>query len=290
MLRQLAAICLAILAINQTGFSKERLFETRARNSTAETWVQFAPAGDEFMAMIPAAPTFRVFSANYLIRKDGEKVLEHREYSGYGDGLVFIIQSYKAKRPENLWSPLLENSNQSEVFERDFKLDDVVAKVYRSTYSKYPLRRIRFVAKQHVYFVTLATLEETNSALERFLASFRLRREADKVVESYSHDADAGSGEVFSPTEVTRKALVVWKSEPTYTEAARKHHLSGTVNIEAVFGASGYVTDIKVKKEMADGMTENAIEATRNIRFFPAIKDGKPVSQRIQLEYNFSLF
>jgi len=32
------------------------------------------------------------------------------------------------------------------------------------------------------------------------------------------------------------------------------------------------------------------VEAARRIKFVPAMKDGKPVSMFMQLEYNFSLF
>jgi len=46
----------------------------------------------------------------------------------------------------------------------------------------------------------------------------------------------------------------------------------------------------KIPKEMKDGLTEKAIDCTRNIRFFPAEKDGKPVSVHMMLEYYFNLF
>ena len=48
--------------------------------------------------------------------------------------------------------------------------------------------------------------------------------------------------------------------------------------------------NIIATRELKDGMTEAAIEAARNIRFFPAEKEGKPVSQWMALEYNFNLF
>jgi len=50
------------------------------------------------------------------------------------------------------------------------------------------------------------------------------------------------------------------------------------------------VTNITATKELKDGLTEAAITAARNIRFFPAEKDGKPVSQWLMLEYNFNLY
>jgi len=60
--------------------------------------------------------------------------------------------------------------------------------------------------------------------------------------------------------------------------------------LEATFAADGYVANITVTKGLKDGLTERAIEAARNIRFFPAEKDGKPVSQRMMLVYNFNLY
>jgi hypothetical protein len=38
------------------------------------------------------------------------------------------------------------------------------------------------------------------------------------------------------------------------------------------------------------GLTEKAIAAARQIRFQPAMKDGRAVSQFIQIEYNFNLY
>jgi hypothetical protein len=37
-------------------------------------------------------------------------------------------------------------------------------------------------------------------------------------------------------------------------------------------------------------LTEKAISAARMIKFMPAMKDGRAVSQYIQIEYNFNLY
>jgi outer membrane biosynthesis protein TonB len=60
--------------------------------------------------------------------------------------------------------------------------------------------------------------------------------------------------------------------------------------MEAVFAENGYVTNINVTRGLPNGLTESAVDAARNIRFFPAEKDGKPVSQRTMLEYSFDLY
>jgi hypothetical protein len=41
---------------------------------------------------------------------------------------------------------------------------------------------------------------------------------------------------------------------------------------------------------LADGLTANSIRAARQIRFVPAMKDGKPVSMFMLLEYPFNLY
>jgi len=51
--------------------------------------------------------------------------------------------------------------------------------------------------------------------------------------------------------------------------------------------SSGRVTNIRAVGRLPDGLTENAIEAARQIRFVPAVKDGRFVSMRMELQYNF---
>lgn len=95
---------------------------------------------------------------------------------------------------------------------------------------------------------------------------------------------------IFSGREVTTKARVLDKPEPTYTEAARKNQITGTVVLRAVFSAGGTVTNISAVSRLPDGLTERAIAAAKQIRFSPATKDGRPVSMWMELQYNFNLY
>ncbi len=94
----------------------------------------------------------------------------------------------------------------------------------------------------------------------------------------------------FSPKEVNVKARILSRPEPQYTEEARKNQVSGTVVLRAVFSSSGQVTNIRAVSSLPYGLTERAISAARQIRFTPAMKDGRAVSQYIQIEYNFNLY
>src|SRR5262245_15847049 len=95
---------------------------------------------------------------------------------------------------------------------------------------------------------------------------------------------------IFSGKEVTSKARVLSKPEPTYTEAARKNQITGTVILRAVFSSGGSVTNIHAVSGLPDGLTERAIAAAKQIRFVPATKDGRPVSMWMELQYNFNLY
>jgi TonB family protein len=94
----------------------------------------------------------------------------------------------------------------------------------------------------------------------------------------------------FNPKDVNVKARILSRPEPQYTEEARKNQVSGTVVLRAVFSSSGQVTNIRAVSGLPNGLTERAIAAARQIRFTPAMKDGRAVSQYIQIEYNFNLY
>jgi TonB family protein len=91
----------------------------------------------------------------------------------------------------------------------------------------------------------------------------------------------------YAPQYVTEKARILSKPAPEYTPMASGRNVGGTVILRAVFGADAVVRNIRVFQSLPYGLTEAAIRAARAIKFKPAIKDGRPVSQYIQIEYNF---
>jgi TonB family protein len=106
----------------------------------------------------------------------------------------------------------------------------------------------------------------------------------------FNGEAPTDYNKTFSPREVTQKARILARPEPQYTEEARKNQVSGTVVIKAVFSSSGAVTNIRAVSSLPYGLTEKAIAAARQIKFAPAMKDGRAVSQFVQIEYNFNLY
>ncbi|MEJ7576411.1 MAG: energy transducer TonB [Pyrinomonadaceae bacterium] len=94
----------------------------------------------------------------------------------------------------------------------------------------------------------------------------------------------------FASREVSRKANVTSKPEAKYTEEARRNQTMGTVRLRAVLNANGSVSNISPVQGLPFGLTEKAIEAARQVRFTPAQKDGRSVSQWVTLEYAFTIY
>ena len=97
----------------------------------------------------------------------------------------------------------------------------------------------------------------------------------------------SGSEEV-PPGSISPPAIVT-KREPQYTQEAIDAKLEGTILIRLIVGADGVPQDVQVVRGLGLGLDEQAVEAVRNWRFKPGMKDGKPVPVQVQVQVNFRL-
>ncbi|MDQ3821598.1 MAG: TonB family protein [Acidobacteriota bacterium] len=269
-------------------------------------WYRVTPQDEEFSILTPVLPAFMDQGKNRFLHENGEKILERRSYSGYADGFMFVIESYKAERPQKLLKELENRQNQRTFFERELAISGFSGKQFSFNSPRFFGKELSFATKHHVYLITVASIDENNNSVARFLSSLILGdnisepatgnafdiKESDLYKSAVSSDSVTvqPQGPVFSGKDVQRKAVIVWRPEPIYTEKARNKQLSGTVVLRGIFGADGQVKILKVVQGLDYGLTEKAIEAALSIRYFPGEKDGQPVSQYIQIEYNFNLY
>ena len=78
--------------------------------------------------------------------------------------------------------------------------------------------------------------------------------------------------------------------DPDYTEEARRAKKQGTCVLWLIVDAAGHPRDIKVVRGLGLGLDAKALEAVRQWRFQPALKDGKPVDVQISVEVDFHLY
>jgi periplasmic protein TonB len=78
--------------------------------------------------------------------------------------------------------------------------------------------------------------------------------------------------------------------DPEYSEEARKAKYQGTVVLWLVVDPYGRPQNLRVARSLGLGLDEKAIEAVRQWKFEPAMKDGRPVAVQINVEVNFRLY
>lgn len=268
-------------------------------------WQLFAPDDEEFSLLTPISPS--VFEQSYVghtFKSEGEQVLAKRSYSVYVSQFIFVVESYQARRPDRLLKDFVDyyHPNQSQKFESG-QINGFRGKRYRIESNNIYHEVYYLLTSKHLYVLTVAANDKGSPFIMQFLSSFKIREDGSKtgpgvvlVLKENGSVSDHRSRSlnvqdvVYSLQEVTRKPIVIWKPEPAYTNEARRNQRMGRVLLNAILDSSGQVKFLETVKGLRDGLTERAVGAANNIRFLPAEKDGKIVSVRIKLEYNFNLY
>jgi TonB family protein len=103
----------------------------------------------------------------------------------------------------------------------------------------------------------------------------------------YGGDAPGGGGG-GGPQQFTNPVLM-WKTEPEYSEEARRAKLQGTVVLKIEIDARGVPRNPKVQQSLGLGLDERAVETVMRWRFHPATRGGRPVPSVAMVEVTFRL-
>jgi TonB family protein len=82
----------------------------------------------------------------------------------------------------------------------------------------------------------------------------------------------------------------IYDPDPEYSEEARHAKYQGTVLLWVIVGPDGRPHDIRVQRSLGMGLDEKAIEAVRQWKFEPSMKDGHPVAVQVNVEVSFRLY
>ena len=96
-------------------------------------------------------------------------------------------------------------------------------------------------------------------------------------------DVEKVGGQVSAPGPV-------YAPSPEYSPEARKAKYEGTCVLWLVVDTNGHASSIKVARAVGYGLDEKAIEAVKQWKFKPAMKDGRPVAVQINVEVHFRLY
>jgi TonB family protein len=265
-------------------------------NGDLPAWKRFTGKNEEFSILMPGQPS------SYLnaITDRSNKLIPEQIYSSYFNGAVYLVVAYgwssSAEALENFSAHHSSRgaiSNARDVTSAGFK-----GKEYDLKFGETVGTLRIFQTKNHAYAVATVQAVDDLPLREYFLSSLLLSGGRDNQLPPAQAPAQPPSQTLNVPQsnstlsilfgkDVTRRGVIVSKPEPWYTDEARRFGVSGTVVLRAVLSASGEVTDIRTIKTLPNGLTENAIEAARHLKFIPGIKDGRFVSYWVELQYNF---
>jgi protein TonB len=85
------------------------------------------------------------------------------------------------------------------------------------------------------------------------------------------------------------KPVVLYAPDAEFSEEARKAKFSGNVEVYLWVDENGNPSHIKIYRGVGMGLDEKAIEAVRQYKFKPAMKDGKPVKVDLYIDVNFQI-
>lgn len=174
------------------------------------------------------------------------------------------------------------------------------------------------------YTITVSSKVKTNKTLEKFLYSIRLDK-APLLKQANPVNIDAEQGAALDelksspavlealkkpdakrakiiyekksddekktePIKYSRPVIVLRKVQARYTDSARQQGVQGSVMLRVVFRADAQIGEITVIKKLSGGLTENAVEAVRKIKFLPAEIDGKAVDTTRTVSYTFTIY
>jgi TonB-like protein len=85
----------------------------------------------------------------------------------------------------------------------------------------------------------------------------------------------------FNPPQLLNRV------KPDYTREAESADITATLEARVVFRSNGEIGEIQITRWAGFGLEESAERAIHQLKFKPATRDGKPVSVRAVVRYNF---
>lgn len=108
----------------------------------------------------------------------------------------------------------------------------------------------------------------------------------NQVSENSKQTTDSSKSSLFdTPVIILEKPRATYPSQNAGTICAR-----GKVVLRVTFLESGEIGAISVISGMGNGLTDQAVEAAKKIKFEPATKNGKPVTISKPVEYSFTIY
>ena len=257
---------------------------TQAQQPSNPTWSRYTVKDEEFSVLLPTLPAMTTTKA---LRTGDRERQTQRQLETSLDGVLYTIDVYQNPNPrqslDEFIAAMSADLKYDPTSERAFTVDGFSGKEYSGTNII-----VRFVATEtRLYRFMVRGPGVEKPAAKEFLSSIKLGKNTDgiKVPDGPGIPSGSASGDrIYAGKEVDVKARMLNSPAPDLSTDARNRP-TGTVILRVVFAKTGRVENITVIRGLPNGLTEKCIEAAKQIKFKPAMKEGQPVSMWMQLEY-----
>ena len=96
-------------------------------------------------------------------------------------------------------------------------------------------------------------------------------------------------GGPYRPGSGITPPTVLREVKPDYTEEGRRRGIEGDVVLEIVVRRDGAVGNVRVLQGLGGGLDQRAVDAVRQWRFSPAVRQGTPVDVIVEVAVEFKL-
>lgn len=204
---------------------------------------------------------------------------------GGGGGDRSIVEANKGKLPEKVKDPI--TPPQPQTFEKPLLPEPAAINVQKDI--QLPDNNMPMIGTQSSANVTLASAGSGSGAGMGSGSGGGLGSGAGNGYgPGYGGNAGGGyyqvGGRISAP-------VVIHSVEAEFSDEARRAKYQGLCLIGLIVDAQGNPQDIHVVRALGMGLDEKAIEAIRQYKFKPAMKDGRtPVPVMITIEVDFRLY
>jgi len=258
-------------------------------------WQRYTAKDEEFSVTFPLLPAMMTDVVFFLPPTNKHRV--ERTLMTTANGVLYFVFARENVKPQQSLADFISEQTAMRqpgtIEERAVEINGFAGRQQTPVDKNKHLIELFFATKKHLYRFRVNGADETHAGVKQFLSSIMLGEKPEGVeISDGPGAADEGSLDerIYNRDQVDIKPRITMKRPPQYSEEARQHRITGTVILKAVLSATGQVTRIIVVSGLPNGLTERSIAAARMIEFVPAMKDGKPVSVWMDLEYSFNLY
>jgi periplasmic protein TonB len=83
---------------------------------------------------------------------------------------------------------------------------------------------------------------------------------------------------------------LIYGPEAEYSDEARRAKYQGDVEVDIIVGPDGLVKFARVVRDPGMGLADKALEAVRQYKFKPSLREGKPVAVHVTVEAAFNIY